>query len=258
MCFFQFSLASIAARFLVTFPFKKSFFEPPRGTPPGPLILFSVSFFFDLFDVFCFFLKKNILIFSYFIFCGVICLFRFLPFFFLLAFLFHFLFFTISLFTCLCLAIHIATALHLFSACTQDVTSTVMTRMHVRSSVRAHSPLSGSSVYESCAQDTEQKHCKQLAFLFMVDIRLPHATTRNNKQQHATTNNNKQQTTSNKQQATSNKQQATSNKQQATSNKQQANSQTAKQPNSQTRNNNTPLLPLLPLAGLFFLLFFFL
>ena len=62
---------------------------------------------------------------------------------------------------CLCLTIHIATALHLFSACTLDVTSTVMTRMHVRSSMRARSPLSGSSVNESCAQDTEQKHGKQ-------------------------------------------------------------------------------------------------
>ena len=61
---------------------------------------------------------------------------------------------------CLCLTIHIATALHLFSACTLDVISTVMTRMHVRSSMRAHSPLSGSSVNESCAQDTEQKHGK--------------------------------------------------------------------------------------------------
>ena len=55
---------------------------------------------------------------------------------------------------------HIATALHLFSACTLDVTSTVMTRTHVRSSLRAHSPLSGSSVNGSCAQDTEQKHGK--------------------------------------------------------------------------------------------------
>ena len=35
-----------------------------------------------------------------------------------------------------------------------------MTRMHVRSSIRAHSPLSGLSVNESCAQDTEQKHGK--------------------------------------------------------------------------------------------------
>ena len=62
---------------------------------------------------------------------------------------------------CLCLTIHIATALHLlFSACALDVTSTVMTRMHVRSSMRAHSPLSGSSVNESCAQDTEQIHGK--------------------------------------------------------------------------------------------------
>ena len=61
---------------------------------------------------------------------------------------------------CLCLTIHIATVLHLFSACTLDVTSTVMTRMHVRSSMCAHSPLSGSSVNESCAQDTEQKHGK--------------------------------------------------------------------------------------------------
>ena len=48
----------------------------------------------------------------------------------------------------------------LFSACTLDVTSTMMTRMHVRSSIRAHSPLSGSSVNESRAQDTEQKHGK--------------------------------------------------------------------------------------------------
>ena len=48
----------------------------------------------------------------------------------------------------------------LISVCTLDVTSTVMTRMHVRSSVRADSPLSGSSVNESCAQDTEQKHGK--------------------------------------------------------------------------------------------------
>ena len=32
--------------------------------------------------------------------------------------------------------------------------------MHVRSSMCAHSPLSGSSVNESCAQDTEQKHGK--------------------------------------------------------------------------------------------------
>ena len=32
--------------------------------------------------------------------------------------------------------------------------------MHVRSSMRAHSPFSGSSVNESCAQDTEQKHNK--------------------------------------------------------------------------------------------------
>ena len=62
---------------------------------------------------------------------------------------------------CLCLTIHIAAALHLlFSACTLDVTSTVMTRMHVRSSMRAHCPLSGSSVNESCAQDTEQEHGK--------------------------------------------------------------------------------------------------
>ena len=36
---------------------------------------------------------------------------------------------------CLCLTIHNATALHLFSGCTLDVTSTVLTRMHVRSSV---------------------------------------------------------------------------------------------------------------------------
>ena len=35
-----------------------------------------------------------------------------------------------------------------------------MTRMHVRSSMRAPSPVSGSSVNESCAQDTEQKHGK--------------------------------------------------------------------------------------------------
>ena len=35
-----------------------------------------------------------------------------------------------------------------------------MIRVHVRSSMRAHSPLSGSSVYESCAQDTEQIHGK--------------------------------------------------------------------------------------------------
>ena len=56
---------------------------------------------------------------------------------------------------CLCLTIHIATALHLFSACALDVTSTVMTRMHVRSSMCAHSPLSGSSVNKSSAQDTE-------------------------------------------------------------------------------------------------------
>ena len=62
--------------------------------------------------------------------------------------------------TFLCLTVHIATALHLFSACTLDVTSTVMTRMHVRSSMCAHSPSSGSSVNESCAQDTEQKHGK--------------------------------------------------------------------------------------------------
>ena len=62
---------------------------------------------------------------------------------------------------CLCLTIHIATALHLFSsACTPDVTSTVMTRVHLRSSMRAHSPLSGSSVKESCAQDTEPIHGK--------------------------------------------------------------------------------------------------
>ena len=61
----------------------------------------------------------------------------------------------------MCLTIHIAAALHLlFSACTLDVTSTVMTRMHVRSSMRAHSPLSGSSVNEGCAQDTEQEHGK--------------------------------------------------------------------------------------------------
>ena len=32
--------------------------------------------------------------------------------------------------------------------------------MHVRSSMRAHSPLSGSSVNGSCAQDTDQKHGK--------------------------------------------------------------------------------------------------
>ena len=66
---------------------------------------------------------------------------------------------------CLCLTIHIATALHFFSACTLDVTSTVMTRMQVRSSMCAHSPLSGLSVNESCAQYTEQKHGK-LFFLF--------------------------------------------------------------------------------------------
>ena len=73
----------------------------------------------------------------------------------------HFsLFFTFLIFYtfCLCLAIHIATALHLFSACTLDVTSTEMTRKHVCSSMCAHSPLSGSSVNESCAQYTEQKH----------------------------------------------------------------------------------------------------
>ena len=71
-------------------------------------------------------------------------------------------FFSITFFfsICLCLTIHIATALHLFSACTLDVTSTVMTRMHVRSSMCAHSPSSGSSVNESCTQDTEQKHGK--------------------------------------------------------------------------------------------------
>ena len=60
----------------------------------------------------------------------------------------------------MCLTIHNATSLHLFSACILDVTSTVMTRMHVRSSMCAHSQLSGSSVNESCAQDTEQKHGK--------------------------------------------------------------------------------------------------
>ena len=64
---------------------------------------------------------------------------------------------------------HAILALHLFSACTLDVTSTVMTRMHVRSSMRAHSPLSGSSVNESCAQDTEQKHGKH--FLFFLNFR---------------------------------------------------------------------------------------
>ena len=75
---------------------------------------------------------------------------------------------------CLCLTIHIATALHLFSACTLDVTSTVMTRVHVRSSMRTHSPLSGSSnVYESCAQDTEQKHGKHVGVgLLIFDIGL--------------------------------------------------------------------------------------
>ena len=62
---------------------------------------------------------------------------------------------------CLCLTVHIATALHLLSsACTLYVTSTVMTRMHVRSSIGAHSPLSGSSVTEFCAQDTEHIHGK--------------------------------------------------------------------------------------------------
>ena len=35
-----------------------------------------------------------------------------------------------------------------------------MTRMRVRSSICAHSPLSGLSVNESCAQDTEQIHGK--------------------------------------------------------------------------------------------------
>ena len=52
-----------------------------------------------------------------------------------------------------------STALVVFILYT-DVTSTVMTRMQVRSSMRAHSLLSGSRVNESCAQDTEQKHCK--------------------------------------------------------------------------------------------------
>ena len=43
----------------------------------------------------------------------------------------------------LCLTIHTATALRLLSSArTLDVTSTVVTRMHVRSSMRAHSPLS--------------------------------------------------------------------------------------------------------------------
>ena len=59
-------------------------------------------------------------------------------------------------------------ALFFFPACTLDVTSTVMTRMHVRSSMRAHSPLSGSSVTESCAQDTEQMHGKQVLYAATV------------------------------------------------------------------------------------------
>ena len=46
-----------------------------------------------------------------------------------------------------------------------------MTRMHVRSSMCAHSPLSGSSVNESCAQDTEQKHgINGSGVLFFVNI----------------------------------------------------------------------------------------
>ena len=71
---------------------------------------------------------------------------------------------------CLCLTIHIATALHLLSsACALDVTSTVMTRMHVRSSMLAHSPLSGSNMNESLRAghraDTRQT-CSLFFFFF--------------------------------------------------------------------------------------------
>ena len=48
---------------------------------------------------------------------------------------------------------------HLLSVCTLDLTSTVMTYMHIHPCVM-HSPLSGSSVNESCAQNTEQIHGK--------------------------------------------------------------------------------------------------
>ena len=65
---------------------------------------------------------------------------------------------------CLCLTIHIATALP----------STVITRMHIHPC--AHSPLSGSSVNESCALDTEQIHGKHglMAFFWVLSSAVFH------------------------------------------------------------------------------------
>ena len=45
-----------------------------------------------------------------------------------------------------------------------------MTRMHIRSSIHTNSPLSGSSVNESCAQDTEQKHGKHFPCLSSIFV----------------------------------------------------------------------------------------
>ena len=67
-------------------------------------------------------------------------------------------FFKLSL--CLCLTIHIchSTPLVVFSLYTRrDIDSD---DSHAHSSMCAHSPLSGSSVKEFCAQDTEQIHGK--------------------------------------------------------------------------------------------------
>ena len=116
---------------------------------------FSSSFFFNqgfffFHQVLCAFFFHQVLCFFFLFIKCCVC-------FFLQSVLY---FFVLIKCCCLFLTIHIATALHLFSACTLDVTSTVMTRMHVRSSMCAHSPLSGSSMNESCAQDTEQKHGK--------------------------------------------------------------------------------------------------
>ena len=77
-----FFMASIAARFLVTFLLKKSFFGPSREVPLGGLFSFFYSFFFS--RVLSFFL---LFIFSFFHFLFFSSFFDFLLFF---IFLFHF------------------------------------------------------------------------------------------------------------------------------------------------------------------------
>ena len=111
---------SFSFMFLHSLSFSFIFFHFFRSLSFSFILFHFLSFSFVLFH----FLSFSFVLFHDLHFLSFSCIFSF--------FFFHFLF--VSFFCaqeeCLCLTIHIATALHLFSSCTLDVTLTAMTRMH--------------------------------------------------------------------------------------------------------------------------------